>query len=75
MKSNLIKDIRQYKNMTQTEFSEWIGVAESSIAQVESGHRNVSDTLASKVALKFDVQSKDFKAFQDRKRKASDYFF
>lgn len=75
MKGDLIKIIRQYKNMTQPQFAEWLGVAESSISQVESGHRQVSEYLASKVALKFDVADPDFIAYRERRKHTSDYFF
>lgn len=75
MESLLVKDIRHYKGMTQPQFAEWLGVAESSIAQVESGHRRVSDRLAAKIALKFDVSDPDFIKYLERKNNAYNYFF
>lgn len=75
MERNLIKDIRNFKGMTQPQFAEWLGVAESTIAQVESGHRNVSEALASKIAHKFDVANKDFIEYQQRVKQTNEYFF
>lgn len=74
MESLLIKDIRHYKGMTQPQFAEWLGVAESSIAQVESGHRRVSDRLAAKIALKFDVTDEEFIAYRERRAKTQKFF-
>lgn len=75
MNDNLLRTIRHYKGMTQPQFAEWLGVAESSIAQVESGHRRVSDRLAAKIALKFDITDDDFIAYRERREQASKYFF
>lgn len=74
MNSDLIKSIRYFKGMTQPQFSEWLGVAESSIAQVESGHRNVSEALKGKIALHFDVNSDDFIQYHKRRENTNNYF-
>ncbi|MEI3606907.1 helix-turn-helix transcriptional regulator [Pseudogracilibacillus sp. SE30717A] len=74
MKGNLVRTIRHYKGMTQPQFSKWLGVAESTIAQVEAGHRNVSENLASKIALKFDVTNANFIAYRERREQTSNYF-
>lgn len=75
MRNELVKDIRHYKNMTQEQFAQWLGVHYSTIAVTESNHRKVSDNLAAKIARKFDVTSDGFIAYLERKRKADDYFF
>lgn len=75
MENELVKDIRNYKGMTQKQFAEWLGVHESTIANVETKFRQVSSQLASKIALKFDVSDEDFIAYRERKKQAHDYFF
>ena len=75
MNDDLVRTIRHYKGMTQPQFAEWLGVAESSIAQVESGHRRVSDRLSARIALKFDVTDDDFIAYRERHKQTSNYFF
>lgn len=46
MNSDTIRAIRVSKGMSQAVFARSIGVAESTIAAVESRHRSVSDRLA-----------------------------
>lgn len=75
MKNELIQDIRHYKGMTQQHFADWLGVSLASIAHVESNHRNISDVLASKIALKFDVTDADFIEYCNRKKQTRNYFF
>lgn len=75
MKNELLQDIRHYLNLTQPEFAEWLGVSPASIAQVEANHRNISESLAAKVARKFDVTDKDFIEYRKRKAQTRDYFF
>lgn len=75
MKSAQVKTIREFKGMTQPQFAKWLGVASSTIAQVESGHREVSEALASRIALKFDVTDRSFLDFKKRKQQTHAYFF
>lgn len=75
MKNELLQDIRHYLNFTQPEFARWLGVSTASIAHVESNHRDVSDRLAAKVALKFDVTDAGFIDYRNRKAQTRHYFF
>lgn len=75
MKNELIKDIRHYLGMTQEEFAKWLGVHYSTIALTEANYRNVSDKLAAKIALKFDVTDSDFLEYRKRRANTNDYFF
>lgn len=74
MNKELLKDIRLFKEMTQEQFAEWLGVSRITIALIESDQRNVSDTVASKLAHKFDVTSDDFMAYRKRRANTRDYF-
>lgn len=74
MNKDLLKDIRLFKGMTQREFADWLGVSQITIALIESNQRNVSDTVASKLAHKFDVTSDDFIAYRKRRANTRDYF-
>lgn len=74
MKNELIKEIRYYLGMTQEEFARWLGVHPSTIALAEAKHRNVSDSLAAKIALKFDVTDPKFLAYRKRRAKTRKYF-
>lgn len=74
MKNELIKDIRHYKGMTQEQFAKWLNVHYSTIALTEANYRDVSDNLASKIALKFDVTDEDFIAYRERRKKARNFF-
>lgn len=60
--------------MTQEEFARWLGVHPSTIALAEAKHRKVSDSLASKIALKFDVTDDDFIAYRERRAKTQKFF-
>ena len=74
MRNELVKEIRYYLGMTQHEFAEWLGVNYSTIAAVETNYRNVSDKLAAKIALKFDVTDPEFLAYRERRAKTRKYF-
>lgn len=74
MKNELIKDIRHYLGMTQEEFAKWLGVHYSTIALTEANYRNVSDKLASKIALKFDITDEDFIAYRKRRAETQKFF-
>lgn len=74
MNSELLKDIRLFKKMTQEEFASWLGVSKITIALIESGHRNVSDTVVSKLAHKFDVTDDDFIKFRERQKNLREFF-
>lgn len=74
MRNELVKEIRYYLGMTQHEFAEWLGVNYSTIAAVETNYRNVSDKLAAKIALKFDVTDPEFLAYRERRAKTWKYF-
>lgn len=74
MNSNQVKLIRQYKQMSQTEFSKWLGVSLAAIGLVEAGHRDVSENLAAKIAHKFDVKDTDFIEYVKRHKQTADFF-
>ena len=74
MKNERVKQIRRFKGMSQEQFADWLGVSKSSIAHVESGHRNVSGHLSDMIARKFDVLDDDFIEFCDRLEQTRKYF-
>lgn len=74
MKNELIKDIRHYLGMTQEEFAKWLGVHYSTISLTEANYRGVSDNLASKIALKFDVTDPEFLTYRERRAKTRKFF-
>ena len=74
MKGNLLKEIRQFKDMTQEQFADWLGVSLSSIALVESGHRGISENLENKITHKFDVTDPNFIEYKKQRKKTGDYF-
>jgi len=74
MKNEMLKDIRLYKKMTLREFADWLDVSLATVSMVESGHRNVSENLASKVAHKFDIYDKTFREYAKRRRQVTDFF-
>lgn len=75
MKNELLQDIRHYMDLTQPDFAEWLGVSPASIAHVEANQRNISDSLAAKIARKFDVADPDFVEYRKRKAQTRNYFF
>lgn len=53
MNSETVRAIRVSKGLSQTAFAKSIGVAESTIAAVESGHRRVSYNLQLRIKQRY----------------------
>lgn len=64
MKPNTFKALRLYLGMTQEEFGEFLGIGQSSIANMENGRRTISDATRGKIARKVDM--KEFYSFLSR---------
>jgi transcriptional regulator with XRE-family HTH domain len=63
--------IRLYMGESMEEFSKRIGVAASTISDVENGHRDVSDRVRAKL-IRLELQMpEDFYAFYDKFRNKS----
>lgn len=54
MDKELIKGIRAVLQMNQNEFSKFLGVNRSELANVEAGYREASDRLIEAIYSKFD---------------------
>ena len=68
MKRETIKELRGYLDMTQAEFSSYLGINVSTIAMIEAGHREISEATANKIAKKIDVNSPEFKEYRERRK-------
>ena len=53
--NNRIKEVRQYKGLTQSQFSEVIGLSRNYIALIEIGERVPSDRTISDICREFNV--------------------
>lgn len=60
------KLIRLYLGMPQNRFSEYIGVAESTVAKIEAGFSTVSDVTKARVLRRFDITAPEFMEFCER---------
>lgn len=63
MTNQQLKLIRLYLGMTQREFANYFGLAESTIAKIEVNIIGVSDVTRAKILRKFDVDNPDFIKF------------
>lgn len=70
MKNKDVKMIRLYEGLTQAQFAQKYGLAESTIAKIEAGWVGVSDVTRSKILRKFDMAEPDFVAFVERMKGA-----
>lgn len=70
MTNRTFKLIRLYLGFNQDQYAKYIGVAYSSVCEIESGNRAVSDYIQSKLAKKFDPDD-GFDTFVERTRKLS----
>lgn len=62
-----MKSMRHRQNMSQTQFSRFLGVSTSLIAQYETGDRNPSLTMLRKIAKMTDTELViDFKEKDDK---------
>lgn len=52
MDSNTFRGVRLRKKMSQARFAEFLGVSESTVAAIEKGRRNISDTVRARLAEK-----------------------
>lgn len=68
MNKETVKSIRLYLNMSQAAFADHVGVAESTIAMIEAGHRVVTDKIASRIARKFKVTPEFFEFVENHRR-------
>ena len=50
-----IKKVREYYDLTQSEFSKSINIGQSTLAMLESGSREVNDRHISLISLTYDV--------------------
>ncbi|MFZ3576772.1 helix-turn-helix domain-containing protein [Virgibacillus sp. DJP39] len=66
MNNQQLKLIRLYNGMSQREFGAHIGVAESTIAKIESRWQSVSEVTRARVLRNFDVSDPEFITFCDR---------
>ncbi|MEM5003185.1 helix-turn-helix transcriptional regulator [Priestia megaterium] len=55
MNKNVFKSIRIYHGHTQSAFASLLGVSESTVAAIETGRREVSDSVRIKLARQFDI--------------------
>jgi transcriptional regulator with XRE-family HTH domain len=62
--------IRLYSSMSQRDFAEYIGVSPATIAHIESGNRNVTPMVKSRLAEKFDLTD-DFLKYVEKYRRLS----
>lgn len=63
MTNQQLKLIRLYLGMTQKEFANYFGLAESTIAKIEVNIIGVSDVTRAKILRKFDVDDPEFIEF------------
>ena len=68
MNLDTFKDIRHFKEMTQQQYADWLGLSLSSIAMIESGQRRVTDNIRGKLAHKFMITD-EFIEYQERRNK------
>ena len=52
---NLIKELRERRNITQTEFAEKLNTTQSAIARIESGEQNLTTEMISKIGDALDA--------------------
>lgn len=50
-----LKEIRKYKNMTQQQFADTIGVTKSAISNIENGNRGVTEHMIKSICREFNV--------------------
>lgn len=50
-----IKNIREYKNLTQSYVANKIGISQSKLARIESGKKGVTDELLSSISIVFET--------------------
>lgn len=62
MDRQLIKSIRLFNGLSQSEFSVKIGVSESTISRIESGERSISDRVRMGVVRNFEISPELLKA-------------
>ena len=58
------KALRLRESMTQKEFANLLGVSESTVAAIETGRRNVSDTVRARLVQSVDVGSEFISFFE-----------
>ncbi|MFS0559610.1 helix-turn-helix transcriptional regulator [Terribacillus sp. 179-K 1B1 HS] len=68
MSGDKFKTIRLYLGMNQTQFAEFLGVAQATIAMIESGKRRVSDAVAARLSHKF-IVTEEYMRFSENHRR------
>lgn len=64
LNGEMLKMVRLSKRMTQAEFGDMLDVSASTIAHIENGRRNISDTLRARLAQEVDFN--EFMFFFER---------
>lgn len=67
MNKDSFKALRLKQGMTQKNFADLLGVSESTVAAIETGRRNISDTVRARLAQNFEVD-KELLLFLDSYR-------
>lgn len=62
MNRHLFKAIRLEKGLTQREFGELLGLSQSTIANIEAGRREITDTVRARLAKNVNMTD-DFFSF------------
>lgn len=68
MTNERFREIRHWLGMSQIEFAEYLGVADSTVFGIEANDRRVSENVASIVAKKFEVTPEFVQFVENRKR-------
>lgn len=68
MNKESFKALRLKKGMTQKQFADLLRVSESTVAAIETGRRNISDTVRARLAQNFEV-SEELLLFLDSYQK------
>lgn len=69
MDKEIVKLIRFYLKQSQQEFAKYLGVTYTTIADIESGHRKVSDNVLGKISHIFDASDPEFISYVERNQK------
>ncbi|WP_010094474.1 helix-turn-helix domain-containing protein [Ornithinibacillus scapharcae] len=68
MDRETFKSIRLWLGMSQPEFSEFLGISQSTVSRIEAGSRSVTDLVRAKIAKNFEP-TEDFIEFLERSKK------
>ncbi|MCC2250374.1 helix-turn-helix domain-containing protein [Virgibacillus sp. AGTR] len=68
MEKETFKAIRLYLGMSQQKYSEYLGIAQSTVSKIEAGNRGVSDVIRAKIAKNFEP-TEEFMDYLERSKK------